>query len=159
LSTQVKFTGVAKNEPLTPAEERLWRALMRLVISLPRNLESDLLRSVGMTANEYTTLMQLSEAPNRELRMADLADATALSPSRMTRLVDELCKRDLVIKRPSSTDRRGNIAKLTPKGFAKLKAAYPVHLASVRRRFFDHVDDAALERAADALEAAAAQLD
>jgi len=32
-----------------------------------------------MTASEYTTLMMLSEAPNRELRMSDLASATGLS--------------------------------------------------------------------------------
>src|SRR5216683_2817159 len=102
-------------QPLTPSEEKLWRALMRLVISLPRLLEADLLRPTGLTANEYTTLMCLSEAPQRELGMADLAEATALSPSRMTRLVDDLQARDFVAKRSSSDDGRRNLAKLTPK--------------------------------------------
>src|SRR6476660_5472743 len=105
-------------------EEVLWRALMRIVLSLPRRLDGDLVRSVGITANEYTTLMCLSEAPNRELRMADLANAAALSASRMTRLVDDLQARGLVAKRASSEDARGNIAKLTPVGLAKLKQAW-----------------------------------
>ena len=53
-------------------------------------LDGDLLRAVGISVNEYLTLMSLSEAPRSELRMSDLAHATALSASRMTRLVDEL---------------------------------------------------------------------
>ena len=53
---------VAKVEPLNETEEAFWRALMRIVLSLPRRLDSDLVRTVGITANEYTTLMCLSEA-------------------------------------------------------------------------------------------------
>lgn len=136
---------------MTSTEEVFWRALMRIVLSLPRRLDSDLVRSVGITANEYTTLMCLSEAPNRELRMADLASAAALSASRMTRLVDDLQKRGLVTKRASSEDGRGNVAKLAPAGMAKLKSAWPVHLASVRDRVLDHVDPDTVRVAAAAL--------
>src|SRR4030081_2584873 len=100
---------------------------MRIALSLPRRLDSDLVRTAGVTANEYTTLMCLSEAPNRELRMADFANAAAPSASRMTRLVEDLQTRDLVTKRASSVDGRGNVAKLTPAGLAKLKKAWPVH--------------------------------
>src|ERR1700752_4592512 len=125
---------MAKADPLNTTEEVFWRALMRIVLSLPRRLDSDLVRAVGITANEYTTLMCLSEAPGRELRMADLANAAALSASRMTRLVDDLQTRALVTNRASPEDGRGNVARLTPAGFAKLKAAWPVHLASVRGR-------------------------
>src|SRR6201991_1494622 len=104
---------MAKVDPLNSTEEIFWRALMRVVLSLPRRLDSDLVRAVGITANEYTTLMCLSEASGRELRMADLANAAALSASRMTRLVDELQSRGWVTKRTSSDDGRGNVAKLT----------------------------------------------
>lgn len=150
---------MAKVEPLTATEEAFWRALIRIVLSLPRRLDSDLVRTVGITANEYTTLMCLSEAVGRELRMADLASAAALSESRMTRLVDDLQSRGLVTKRASSEDGRGNIAKLTPAGLAKLKNAWPAHLASVRDRVFDHVDPATMKKAAQALSEVAAQLE
>lgn len=146
-------------DPLTATEEALWRALVRIVLSLPRRLDSDLIRSAGITANEYTTLMCLSEAPGRELRMADLANATALSASRMTRLVDDLQSRGLVTKRASSEDGRGNVAKLTPAGYAKLKSAWPIHLASVRERVFDNVDPATVKKTAQALCAVARQLE
>jgi DNA-binding MarR family transcriptional regulator len=142
---------MATAEPLSPTEEDLWRAVMRIVKVIPRHLDSDLARGAGLTASEYTTIMHLSEAPNRELRMADLAAATDLSASRMTRLVDELQARGLVAKTVSSSDARGNVARLTPRGMAKLKSAWPVHLASVRRRFFDSIDAAAVADVARAL--------
>lgn len=142
---------MAKVDALTATEEQFWRALMRIVLSLPRRLDGDLVRSVGITANEYTTLMCLSEAPRRELRMADLASAAALSASRMTRLVGDLQSRGLVTKRASAEDGRGNVAKLTPAGLAKLKTAWPVHLASVRERVFDQVDPATVRVATQAL--------
>jgi DNA-binding MarR family transcriptional regulator len=142
---------MAADEPLSASEEAAWRALMRIVKVLPRHLDSDLIRGVGLTASEYTTIMHLSEAPNRELRMADLAGATDLSASRMTRLVDDLQSRGLVTKTASSSDARGNVAKLTPRGMAKLRAAWRVHLASVRRRFFDSIDASAVPGVARAL--------
>jgi DNA-binding MarR family transcriptional regulator len=83
----------------------------------------------------------------------------ALSASRMTRLVDDLQTRGLVTKRTSSEDGRGNVAKLTPAGLAKLKQAWPTHLASVRGRVFDHVDPGTITNAAQALSEIAAQLE
>ena len=142
---------MARADPLSATEEEFWRALMRIVLSLPRRLDRDLMRAAGLTANEYTTMMCLSEAAGRELRMADLANAAAL--------VDDLQSRGLVTKRASADDGRGNVAKLTPAGLAKLKAAWPAHLTSVRSRVFDHVDQATVKKAAHALSEIAARLE
>ncbi len=156
---QVSLAGMATGTPLSPVEETLWRAVMRIVKVMPRHLDSDLTRGAGLTASEYTTIMVLSEAPNRELRMADLANATDLSASRVTRLVDDLQSRGLVTKTTSSSDARGNVARLTPRGMAKLKSAWPVHLASVRHRFLDSIDPGAVEGVAKALAEVAVHLD
>ena len=145
--------------PLSPTEEALWRALMRIVKVLPRNLDTDLIRGAGITASEYTTIMTLSEAPNRELRMTDLANTTGLSASRTTRLVDDLQSRGWVTKVASSSDARGNVARLTPRGMAKLKSAWPVHLASVRTRFLDHIEESSVSQLAAGLSAVAVQLE
>jgi DNA-binding MarR family transcriptional regulator len=132
---------------------------MCIVKVLPRHLDTDLLQGTGLSASEYSTIRQLSEAPNRELRMNDLASACALSASRMTRLVDDLQSRSLVTKVASSTDARGNVARLTPGGMAKLKAAWPIHTASVRSRFLDRVDSASITLIAAALAGAADRLE
>jgi DNA-binding MarR family transcriptional regulator len=159
LAKQVILEGMATVKPLSPTEEALWRAVMRIVKVLPRHLDSDLVRGAGLTASEYTTIMHLSEGPNRELRMADLATATDLSASRMTRLVDDLQSRGLVTKTASSSDARGNVARLTPRGLAKLKSAWPVHLASVRRLFLDCIDATTIEGVAKALAEVAVHLE
>jgi DNA-binding MarR family transcriptional regulator len=159
LAKQVNIAEVATVEPLSANEDALWRAEMRILKVLPRLLDSDLIRGVGLTASEYTTIMHLSEAPNRQLRMADLARATDLSASRTTRLVDDLQSRGLVSKTTSSSDARGNVARLTPRGMAKMRSAWPVHLASVRRHFFNHVDPGDIVRAAKALSEVAARLE
>jgi DNA-binding MarR family transcriptional regulator len=148
-----------KPMPLSSDEEALWRALMRIVRDLPVYLDADLVEGSSLSASEYTAIMRLSEAPNRELRMSDLASATWLSASRITRLVDSLQARSLVAKVPSQTDGRGNLARLTPQGMAKLKAAWPIHLESVRDRFFDHMDPAQIEVVFRAISAVADQFE
>jgi DNA-binding MarR family transcriptional regulator len=150
---------MASVEPLSPAEEELWRAVMRMVKLIPRHLDSDMIRDAGLTASDYTTIMYTSEAPNRELRMSDLATATDLSASRMTRLVDDLQSRGLVTKTASSSDARCNVASLTPRDVAKLRSAWPVHLASVRRRFFDHLGASTVEAVASNLSQVAGHLE
>lgn len=132
------------DDPLTVQEERFWRALMRVIVVLPRSLDDDLLRSTGLTLTEYSVLQNLSEAENQELRMADLALATALSSSRISRVVDTLQSRGQVVKRRHEGDGRGNVATLTPEGLKRLQAAYPVHLASARKRVIDHLDGRSL---------------
>jgi DNA-binding MarR family transcriptional regulator len=146
-------------EPLSSSEEALWRAVMRITRVLPRHLDSDLVRSAGLTASEYATLMMLSESPKRELRMSDLATATGLSASRMTRLVDSLQARGFLTKTVSSSDARGNVARLSSSGMAKLKSAWPVHLQSVRHRFFESLDRREVEAVAQALVKVAAHLE
>jgi DNA-binding MarR family transcriptional regulator len=146
-------------DPLSATEDVLWRALMRIVVSLPRRLDDDLLRAVGINANEYLTLMYLSEAAGRGLRMSDLADATALSASRMTRLVDELQSRRLVTKRASAEDGRGTVASLTRAGRSKLKTAWGIHVSSMRTLAFDHVDPTTTQDAARAMAEIAARLE
>src|SRR5882762_2550721 len=132
---------------------------MRILVVLPRQLDGDMVRAAGMTANEYKTMVALSEASHRELRMTDLANALGLSGSRMTRLVDDLQARGYITKRGSSSDGRGNVAKLTPQGFGKLRSAWPAHLSSARRRVFDHLEPAAVKKAAQALSEIAVKLD
>ncbi len=150
---------MAEVDPLSATEDVLWRSLMRITVLLPRRMDGHLLRAVGINANEYLTLMYLSEAAGRELRMSELADATALSASRMTRLVDELQSRGLVTKRASVEDGRGIVASLTRAGRSKLKTAWGIHISSLRALVFDHVDPATTKDAARAMAEIAARLE
>jgi DNA-binding MarR family transcriptional regulator len=150
---------MAPAKQLSPAEETLWRATMRIVTVLPSHLHVDLVRGAGLTASEYTTLLHLSEAPNREARMTDLARSIGLSASRTTRLVDDLQRRGLVTKVASSSDARSTRARTTTNGMAKLRIARPIHLESVRHRVLEHIDASSVEQLADALSTVARDLE
>ena len=130
------------DESFTETEEALWRALLRLVIALPRALEADLMRSTGLTMTEMLVLISLGDAPKRQLRMSQLADVTALSPSRVTRIVADLQRRSFVDKRVCDEDGRGYVAELTPQGRAEVKRTHPGRLRNAREHVIDRLNPA-----------------
>jgi DNA-binding MarR family transcriptional regulator len=127
--------------PLNADEELVWRSLMRLVFTLPRALGDDLQRSCGLSSTEYSVLMHLSESPDGQLSMSELADRTSLSPSRISRVIAEMARVRLVERRPGSADGRTTFATVTRAGSDTLKRAWPHHLRSVRERAFDQLTD------------------
>ena len=73
----------------------------------------------------YDVLLQLAEAPDHRLRMAELAERVLLSRSGLTRLVDRLAAEGLVTREPFPGDARGLYTVLTDAGLARLRAAAP----------------------------------
>ena len=125
--------------PLNSEEMLLWQSLGRLAHALPRLLEGDMSRATGLSMTEFAVLLTLGQAPERRLRMSELAAATGLTPSRITRVVDTLRTHGLVTKERHGPDARGNITVLTSSGLDRLQAAQPAHVASARRRVLDNI--------------------
>jgi DNA-binding MarR family transcriptional regulator len=115
---------VARDAPLNRDEEALWRALMKVIITLPRVLDDDL-RGAGLSLSEYVTLVNLSEAENHERRMSDLASAIQLSASRVSRLVEELQSRGFVEKRRGERGRSRQCHFAHTGGSAPVEARLP----------------------------------
>jgi DNA-binding MarR family transcriptional regulator len=136
--------------PLNRDEEEVARALGRVIMVVPRAIDADLMREQRITLNEYSTLMHLSEAPGRRLRMSELAAACDVSLSGMTRIVTRLEHDGLIERVQCAEDARGSNAVLTDAGLARLEDAYPTHLASVRRHVMDHLGGIDLARLATA---------
>jgi DNA-binding MarR family transcriptional regulator len=113
-----------------------WRGYIESLGSLTVALESDLAPH-GLTMGDYEVLVRLSEIPEQQMRMCDLAAQLRLSPSGLTRRLDGLVKHKLVRREPSEQDRRVMLATLTPKGLTTLAAAAPDHVDGVRRHFID----------------------
>jgi DNA-binding MarR family transcriptional regulator len=132
-------------------EEILWRSLVELLLRLPQVLDQHFDREAKVSMTDYSVLVALSEAPDGELRMGDLAEATALSRSRMSRVVDDLIRRSLVTRRKCEQDGRSALAALTPEGQAALAAAYPGHLARVRSLVLDHITKSEMRTMTQAL--------
>jgi DNA-binding MarR family transcriptional regulator len=120
-------------EWLTGREQDVWRRLLSVQCRLRERLDQELHASSGLTLAEYDVLVHLSEAPNRSLRMSELAARLLLSRSGLTRRVDGMVREGLVVRRPCDDDGRGALAELTTTGMTRLERAAPVHVEGVRR--------------------------
>ena len=127
------------------------RAIGRLLMVLPRALDADLQHDQRMSLSEYQALRHLSEAEGRRMRMSELAIACDMSLSGMTRLAGKLESDGFLERRRCERDARGLDAMLTDAGLARLREAWPAHLASVRRHIFDHLSELDMCRLATAL--------
>jgi DNA-binding MarR family transcriptional regulator len=122
---------------LSAKEQQAWRAFLTATNVLFATVEGQLHRESGIPFGYYEILVRLSEAPGHALRMSQLADASTSSKSRLSHAVARLEERGWIERLDCPTDRRGQIAQLTPTGFAALAAAAPSHVEQVRRSLFD----------------------
>ena len=118
-------------------EQRAWRALISLVTVLPAALDRHLQDEAGIGHTYYIVLAMLSEAPERRLRMSQLAEVTSTSQSRLSHAVSRLEERGWVERLPCPSDRRGQLARLTDAGYDVLTRVAPLHVREVVRLVFD----------------------
>ncbi|NJP66401.1 MarR family winged helix-turn-helix transcriptional regulator [Streptomyces spiramenti] len=136
---------------LDPAEKEAWTGLISLALLLPGRLETPLQREAGLTLFEYLVLSHVSEAPERRLRMGELAHLANGSLSRLSNVARRFEQRGWLTRSPDPEDGRFTVAELTDAGFAVVEAAAPVHLRSVRKLVLDPLtaaDQRALARLA-----------
>jgi DNA-binding MarR family transcriptional regulator len=124
---------------LDAEEQRAWRAWLYSTQLLQERLDRELIRATGISHAYYEILVQLSEAPDRRMRMSQLADRSLSSRSRLSHAVTRLEERGWVAREVCAEDGRGQLAVLTDAGFAALEAAAPVHVTGVRIHLFDQL--------------------
>jgi DNA-binding MarR family transcriptional regulator len=149
-------TTPGPDEPrwLTPSEKDAWTGLVSLVLLLPGKLEAPLQQEAGVTLFEYLTLSQMSEAPERRLRMSELAYLANGSLSRLSNVVKRFEQRGWVERSPDPDDGRYTLAALTDAGYEVVVAAAPAHVRAVRQLVLDPLtaaDQQALARIAEKL--------
>jgi DNA-binding MarR family transcriptional regulator len=137
--------------PLDPTEMGAWHALIRAHSRIVRRLEAELEAEHGLTLPAYEVLAHLSQAPERRLRMTDLAKHAILTPSGLTRLVDKLVREGWVERHRCGADARVIYAVLTTSGMDKLEVAYPTHVRGVREHYIDWLTPEQQAAVSDAL--------
>ena len=123
---------------LTAAEQQIWRSFLGGTIVLNERLDRDLRTAHGLSMPEYEILVRLSEAPDRSIRMAELAAAVSHSRSRVTHTIARLEREGLVFRGQCSEDGRGVSAVMTDKGFALLEDAAHTHVRGVHAYLVDN---------------------
>jgi DNA-binding MarR family transcriptional regulator len=131
---------------LSPGELASWLSVVRMMTRLSWAIDTRLQREADVSMVEYMTMAMLSEAPERTLRMSELAERTSTSLSRLSHLVKRLESRDYVRREPDPADGRFTNAILLPAGMAKLESAAPGHVAHVRHLVVDNISGERLRR-------------
>ena len=126
---------------LNAAEMKAWRRYIIASRRLLEALDSDL-EDHELSMADYEVLAQLSDAPERKMRMSELADVAMLSRSRLSHRIKVMEKAGWVKREACPVDKRGYFAVMTAKGWKAIVAAAPDHVESVRTRFMDHLTKA-----------------
>jgi DNA-binding MarR family transcriptional regulator len=131
---------MSADEPkwLNPREMKAWRSYITASRRLLEALDSDL-DGHDLSMADYEVLAQLSDAPNRRMRMSELAEIAMLSKSRLSHRMKVMEKAGWVRREVCSDDKRGSYAVMTEKGWRAIVKAAPDHVESVRNRFVDNL--------------------
>ncbi|MFD9702755.1 MarR family winged helix-turn-helix transcriptional regulator [Lentzea sp. NPDC059081] len=128
-------------EWLNAQEKEAWTGLVSLLLLMPGRLEAPLQEESGLSLFDYLVLSHVSEAPDRRIRMSELAFLANGSLSRLSNVVKRFEQRGWVERYPDPDNGRYTIASLTDSGFEVVEAAAPVHLRAVRQLVLDPLDD------------------
>ncbi|MET7543290.1 MarR family winged helix-turn-helix transcriptional regulator [Streptomyces sp. NPDC058293] len=99
--------------------------------------EAQTQRDAGISQFDYVVMSALSMAPERTLRMSEVAQYAGSTLSRLSNVVSRLEKRGWVRRHPDPSDGRSTLASLTDDGRDKAVAAAPGHIDAVRGLIFD----------------------
>lgn len=126
-------------------QQRHWRSYVEGSALLVDVRDRRLRDRHNLSLADYEILMRLSEAPEGRMRMAELAELSYYSRSRLSHTVSRLESRRLVSRCGDADDKRGVVASLTETGQALLVEAAEDNVETVREHFVDLLSPADLE--------------
>jgi DNA-binding MarR family transcriptional regulator len=122
-----------------------WRAFLSTSHLLERRIEEQLKAAAGLTHPQYEILVRLADAPDRQMRMTELARGVVVSKSALTYQITQLVRAGLVERATCPSDDRGVLAVLTDAGARCLERIAPGHLEVVRAFLIDRLTRGELE--------------
>ncbi len=109
-----------------------WEALFRAQVTVLRALHAEF-PTGELSLNEYDVLFNLSRQPERQLRIRDINKHLLLTQPSVSRLVDRLTARGLLLKTADPGDGRGTLVRLTDEGYELFRKVAVTHSASIVR--------------------------
>src|SRR5690625_8052047 len=107
----------------------------------PTKLVHQLREDTGLSLYEYYALSQISEAPNRAIRLSELAGITNMTLSHLSRVISRMMKAGWVERVPDPEDGRYTLGVLTDAGGDNVEEVPPGHVAAVQQAIFDQLTD------------------
>ena len=122
-------------QPLSEQHLAAWRTFLKVHATVIDRIDRGLVAAERLPLLSYDVLIELYEAPERRLRMHELAERVVLSRSGLTRLVDRLEAEGLLTRDRCVTDRRGAYAVITEQGIAALRRTWPIYARGIAEYF------------------------
>ena len=129
------------DKQLKPQHLNAWRLFITAHARVVSDIESRLAVDGQIPLHWYDVLIELFEAPDRRLRMNELAERVLLTRSGLTRLVDRLEKQGYLRRELDPNDRRGFFAIISDSGIEAMRHAWPVYARGIAEQFAAHVSD------------------
>ena len=142
----MRTDGATERRDRERAALALWDGLTGAALVLRTRLAELLDAELGVQPEEADLLVRLGEAPEQRLRMADVSRSLRLSKSGVTRLVDRLAERGLLVRAACPSDRRVVYAGLTSEGRRAAAAAAPALAAGVAQQLAGRLSTQDLEQ-------------
>ena len=117
---------------LSDDEQKFWRLLLAASRKVNHHIETVLQDDHNLTSAEFAVLVNLSESPEKEIRLRDLCNILNWDRSRASHQVSRMQKRGVIIE-------------LTDEGDRRIRNAAPSHVESVRDVIFNNLDPDLLE--------------
>jgi DNA-binding MarR family transcriptional regulator len=133
------------SQKLPPTRVAAWRGLLTTHAKVVSRIEQRLAEAKLPPLAWYDVLFALYEAPEKHLRMAELADQVLLSRSGLTRLVDRLEAAKCLKREDCPTDKRGYFVHLTSAGVEMLRKMWPVYREGISKWFSSPLSEKDIE--------------
>jgi DNA-binding MarR family transcriptional regulator len=143
---------------ISAEEFRAYSALIAGSTLLQRAVDTNLREQADLTQVQFEILMNLANAGDAGIRMAQLADALIVSRSGLSYQVAQLESRGWITRERSADDERGVVARITPAGERMRQRVFAGHIDIVRSAFLDAVEPGELATLTAVLERIAGRL-
>lgn len=112
-----------------------WRGVLNAQTAVVARTEAALAAAGLPPLAWYDVLWAIRRAPDRRVRMSELAAGLTISRGGLTKIADRLERAGLIRREPAADDGRGLYAVLTPDGNALLRRMWPVYSRVLHETF------------------------
>ena len=141
---------IKQRAPFASIEQEVYLNLLRTGEALSQRVEK-LLRASDLSGTQYNVLRILRGAGRQGLTCGETAERMVTHDPDITRLLDRLEKRELIIRARDALDRRVVTTRITADGL-RLLAGLDKPLAELHRGLFGHVSRQDLKKLSSLLE-------
>lgn len=135
MSSEAMAATTRPDRPVNTPHGEAWGALSRTHAAVTGRLQEALAQADFPPLPWYEVLATVADAPDRRMRMGDLAEALVITRGGLTKMVDRLIKAGLMERTFCESDRRVSYATLLPAGEELLEEMRPIVVGELQIAF------------------------